>query len=194
MATDSKHALISLEEMKVYKREESDQYDPLLEMLINSLSIAFEKDCGGRVFIEATYTTTYLDGTGNRMLMVPHYPVTSIESVIEDETTLTEGSEEDYVIFGAEGEGYLWRVNGVWSAACKKNIKLTNLKAGYLLASVPSDLKLAAMIMVEKEFQKSTNKAGAESTRSFPDMSISWDFGRDEYVKETLRKYRRMSL
>ena len=193
MAKDAIHDLISLKDMKAYLKEEGDKQDPILEILISSLSRAFEAECGGRVFIEATYTTMYLDGTGNKMLLIPHYPITSITSVHEDDILLTVGSDYDYVIYGDEGQGYLWRVNGVWAEGVK-NIKLTSLKAGYTLATVPADLKLAAMIMIEKEFQKHLNKAGAEETRVFPDASITWNFGQDDYVKKVLRKYRRMAL
>jgi len=193
MALDATHALMTLEDMKVYLKEDGDKHDQIINTLINSVSLAFEGECGGRIFIEATYTALYLDGTGTRMLFIPHYPITSITTVTEDDVDLTEGNDEDYVIYGNEGEGYLWRANGVWSKGLK-NIKLTSLKAGYALASVPSDLKLAAMIMIEKEFQKHLNKAGAEETRVFPDASITWNFSQDEYVKKTLAKYRRLTF
>ena len=193
MAINTTHALISLEDMKIYLKEEGDKQNEIITTLINAVSVAFEAECGGRIFIEATYATHYLDGTGTRMLFIPHYPITSITTVTEDDIDLTEGNDEDYVIYGDEGEGYLWRANGVWSRGLK-NIKLTSLKAGYVLASIPSDLKLAAMIMIEKEFQKHLNKAGAEETRVFPDASITWNFSQDEYVKKTLAKYRRMAI
>lgn len=193
MSLDTTHAILSLEEMKVYLKEETDKQNEIINLLINSLSLAFEGECGGRIFIEATYATTYLNGTGHRMLMIPHYPITSIASVYENDVLLSGGADYDisydYVIYGSEGQGYLWKGGG-WAEGLK-NIKLTDLKAGYALASIPSDLKLAAMIMVEKEFQKHLNKAGSEETRIFPDASITWNFGQDEYVKKTLNKYRR---
>jgi len=90
------------------------------------------------------------------------------------------------------GRGYLEKM-GTWAKG-NKNIELTNLKAGYLLAAVPKDLKVACMIMIEKEFQKFINKAGAEETRSFPDMSLTWNFDQDEFVKKVIAKYRRFGL
>ena len=50
------------------------------------------------------------------------------------------------------------------------------------------------LIMIEKEFQKFINKAGAEEMRSFPDMSITWNFKQDEFVKKVIQKYRRVGL
>lgn len=196
MSIDTTHAILSLEDMKEYLKEDGDSHDPIIETLINAISIAFESACGGRVFIEATYSTLYLNGTGNKMLYVPHYPITSISTVHEDDVLLTGGSDYDvsydYVIYGDEGEGYLWKA-GTWSEGLK-NVKLTSLKAGYTLATIPDDLKLAAMVMVEKEFQKHLNKAGAEEVRVFPEASITWNFGQDQFVKNTLRKYRRMTI
>ena len=190
MSLDTKHALVNLEEIRIY-RDISDKHVNLIEFLINSRSLAFEKKCRGRIFIEATYSTLYLDGTGNRMLFIPHYPITSIETVTEDDVDLTK--DEDYVIYGDEGEGYLWKVNGVWSEGAK-NIKLTSLKAGYTFTSVPGDLKDACITMVLKEFEKALNKAGAEETRDFPDASITWNFKEDEAVINTLSRYTRLSL
>ena len=192
MALNITHALVNLEEVRIH-RDIPDKYVNLIEFLINSRSLAFEKKCRGRVFIEATYTTLYLDGTGNKMLLIPHYPITSITTVTEDDVDLTEGNDEDYVIYGNEGEGYLWRANGVWSRGLK-NIKLTGLKAGYAFANVPTDLKDACITMVLKEFEKSLNKAGAEETRVFPDASITWNFKEDEAVINTLKGYTRWLL
>jgi len=195
MALNITHALVNLEEVRIH-RDIPDKYVNLIEFLINSRSLAFEKKCRGRVFIEATYTTLYLDGTGTKMLLIPHYPITSISTVHEDDVLLSGGADYDtsydYVIYGAEGEGYLWK-EARWSKGLK-NVKLASLKAGYVLTSIPSDLKLAAMIMIEKEFQKHLNKAGAEETRVFPDASITWNFSQDEYVKKVLSRYRRPSL
>ena len=194
MDIDTSHALIDLQEMKDYLKEskDTDDFDSILGLFINSASLYLESECGGRIFIEATYGTTYLDGTGERILVIPHYPITSIATVEEDDVALTEGRENDYVIYGDEGEGYLEKM-GSWAKG-NKNITLTDLKAGYLLAAIPADLKEICMIMVNKAWEKEQNKAGAEEMRSFPDMSITWNFGQDEYVKKIIRKYKRMGV
>jgi len=192
MAIDTGHALIALKDFKQVRALEDDKYNYLIEILIDAVSLYLESECGGRIFIQATYGTTYLDGTGERILEIPHYPIVSIATVEEDDVELTEGNDEDFVIYGDEGEGYLEKM-GSWAKG-NKNIELTDLKAGYLLASVPKDLKAACMIMIEKEFQKFVNKAGAEEMRSFPDMSLTWNFDQDEFVKKTIKKYKRMGV
>jgi hypothetical protein len=182
--------------MQNYLKHPGDQFDQRLIILINAVSLYFEKECGGRIFIEKTYSTMYLDGTSKKRLLIPHYPITSITSVHENDVLLTGGADYDtsydYVIYGAEGEGYLWKASG-WAEGLK-NIKLTDLKAGYTLANVPADLKSAAMILIGKEFEKANNKAGAEETRVFPDASITWNFDQDEFVKKTITKYTRQGL
>jgi len=191
---DTTHALITLEDLKDYLKDPGDQFDITLTALINAVSLYLEKECGGRIFIEATYSTLYLDGTGNKMLRIPHYPITSITSVHENDVLLTGGADYstsyDYVIYGAEGEGYLWKGGG-WAEGLK-NIKLTGLKAGYTLATIPEDLKLAAKILITKEWEKQQNKAGAEDVRTIGEYTSTWNFKKDEFTQNVINRYRRM--
>jgi len=105
MAIDTDHALIELKDFKSVRNLEEDQYNSLIELLIDAVSLYLESECGGRIFIQATYATTYLDGNGERILDIPHYPIVSITTVEEDEVELTEGNDEDFVIYGDEGQG-----------------------------------------------------------------------------------------
>jgi len=101
------NALITLAEAKdyIFGEQDSSVPDPIVEMLINSVSTRFESRCR-REFKSATDATLYLDGNGEKELSLPRSPVTSIASVTEDDTVLTEGDDEDYRLYTSEDSPY----------------------------------------------------------------------------------------
>lgn len=123
------NALIISADQKTYIGESTATYDDLLKLLINSISTLFD-EFTSRNLREQTEATRYLDGNGEKTIDLPNYPVASIASVTEDDIVLTEGTDEDYILYG--DDGYLYKVNGNWTTA-RKGILLTTLKAGYKL-------------------------------------------------------------
>lgn len=73
------NALTTLHNAKVHlglTDAETDD-DDLIEMLINQVSDQIERYCG-RTFASTAYTNERFDGTGERSLLLPEFPVTAI--------------------------------------------------------------------------------------------------------------------
>ena len=73
-----------------------------------------------------TKTETFT-GDQTREIFLRHLPVRSITSVVEDDTTLTQGNSADYVFYDS---GRLRRLGKRWSYAKEQNIVVTYV-AGY---------------------------------------------------------------
>lgn len=173
--------------------------DTLFELLIDGVSEAFNKYVG-RTLAKTTYTAVYIDGNGKESLLLPQYPVASITSITEDGNALTEGEDNDYLLYAASG--ILKRVSGAWAKG-PKTIKITYV-AGYVVQGVtvtapdialPADLKLACMMQVAREWQKTKGSEWGESSRSFPDGSISrFETALLKEVREILDHFRSFTL
>jgi len=183
------NALITLAESKTYRQITGATHDTILETLIDSVSTRFESRCR-REFKSATDATLYLDGNGEKELALPRSPVTSIVSVTEDETVLTEGDDEDYRLYTSNNDAYLYRLGTNWIKGAKK-ILLTTFLAGFV--TVPADLKLACMKQVAFEFDKYLKKNLGETSRSLDGVSVSLtEDGLLKEVEEVLRHYEYM--
>lgn len=128
MALDD-NALITLAQLKTYVDEDGSTFDTLFEMLINQISTLMQ-ELIDQDLRYATYTDQYFNGTHQQRLYLPHRPIISITSLEEDDVSLTEGEDEDFVLVG--DEGYLHKVDAVWNRGTR-NIKIT-YKAGYKLS------------------------------------------------------------
>jgi hypothetical protein len=71
--------------------------------------------------------TETFTGDQTREIFLRHLPVRSITSVVEDDTTLTQGNSADYVFYDS---GRLRRLGKRWSYAKEQNIVVTYV-AGY---------------------------------------------------------------
>jgi len=171
MATDATIALVTLADVRaMVGKETSDTADdPILEMLIDGVSARFNSHVGRRL-LELTETTAYLDGNGKQTLRLPRYPNVTIAGLEEGGVPLTEGEDQDYRIYS--DSGLLVRLWGVWPRG-RKNIKLSSYVAGYKLASVPKDLKFAALTQIAADYQEYRTKSWGEISRSFADGSIT---------------------
>lgn len=127
MPLDS-NALVTLAKFKNYVDESGSSFDTLFEMLINEVSTLMQSYMDKDLRF-ATYTDKYLDGNGEKRLYLPYMPIVEVTSIEEDDVSLTEGEDEDFVVEG--DEGYLHKVDGVWHKGTR-NIKIT-CKAGYKL-------------------------------------------------------------
>lgn len=166
--------------------------DSIIEYLIDGVSAAFNSYVG-RQILEKTDTTLYLDGNGRALLQLPRWPVTSITSVTEDDAALTEGDDNDYVLYS--DEGILRRIGTVWFK-WPKSVLLASLKAGYPIASLPKDLKFAALKQIAAEFKDFRMRSQGEMSRTAPDGSTT-KRELEQFlpeVKAVLDRYRGVSL
>lgn len=191
MATDATIALVTLADARSFvgKKTGEVEDDAVLELLIDGVSARFNAYIG-RGLLEQTETTAYLDGNGRDTLLLPRYPLVTIEAVTENGAVLTEGEDQDYRLYSDRGA--LVRLGGGRWARGRKNIVLSSYKAGWPLAGIPKDLKYAALVQIAADYQDYRTRSWGETSRSHGDGSYS----RQEVgeflaqVKAALDKYR----
>ena len=77
--------------------------------------------------VEQAIQVETFTGDKTKELFLSHLPINSITSVVEDDFTLTQGNDEDYIFYS---NGRLQRVGHRWSYAKPQNIVVT-YNAGY---------------------------------------------------------------
>jgi len=170
---------ITLAQLKVYAGITTTDAtrDTMLEGIIDSVSVELCRFVG-REISKTTYTAVYLDGNGEKDLLLPHYPVVSITSLAENSVSLTEGLTYDYLLYAAEGR--LHRIYGGWLNWPK--ILLITYVAGYVVqgatpgageTALPLDLKMACQMQCAFEWKKSQQKNWGIASITTPDGSIS---------------------
>ena len=173
-----------------------NDWDTVLEGLIDGVSDGFSA-ASNRAFAKTTYTSLKLNGPRNSPdLCLPNFPAISIASIYESDILLVE--DEDYYVNYAAG--IVRRIGGNWIQGWH-TIVIT-YTAGYVVqdgtpgtgeTALPSDLRLAALKQIAEEWKTHKNQTWGESSRSFPDGSVSrqetTQFLRE--VKQVLDRYKR---
>ena len=174
------NAIVTLVQAKALLEILDTKYDAILATLINGVSTLFDITTR-RNLMTKTYTAVYFDGNGMPDLFLPNYPVTVITSITEDDIALVEGVDEDYILYAEEGR--LLR-DGVWLEGAKK-IKMT-YTAGYVIVgtiTLPADLKLKCLKRVAIEWKKYRDRSWGESSKTYPDGSITFEAD-DDLLKD----------
>jgi len=195
-------SLVTLDQLKAYLGPgfSGNQNDALLELLVDSVTVMFESHLV-RTLAKTVYTNAYFDGSGRPTLWLPNGPVSNLASLYEDDVLLTEGIDEDFILYPGEAPSYLARLektSGVWLKG-PKTVKAT-LTAGFVVqgatvgvgeTALPSDLRLAFSIQTAREWKKTQGSEWGESSRTFPDGSTTRiERGLLREVEEILAKYR----
>lgn len=190
------NALTSVANVKAYRGISVSTYDSLFELLINSISEWIEQACGNRVFLAPDSDATELhdgdwDATGRCKIFPKQYPIVSITS-IEYKT----GSHDNptWVAFNASDYTYDANAGIIYFTASlssikpnRQNIRLT-YKGGY--SSVPSDLELACIKLVCKEFDR--RRSQGATNESVGGGSVGWNEDIDPSAKKIFTRYRRI--
>jgi hypothetical protein len=188
----SANALVTISDAKGILKKTDDQDLTFLEALIDGVSVHFNGETG-RTLMSATYTAEKFDGSGWADFWLPNYPVTALTSVYENDALLI--VDTDYYAYLSEGRlrrtaaGWPGEF-GLWSAL-PKAIKIT-YTAGYSALTIPSDLKLAALIQISQGWDKFLHKSWGQSTRSIAGQSVSFEEN-DAFVSRILEKYKRQT-
>lgn len=192
MATvDTSLALVTLVEGKEKLKITASSEDSILGVLINGVSQAIKKYTG-RNFISASYTQFY-DGDGTDELQLANYPVTALttlnDDVNRDFASGDDISSDDYLLDGPAGIVRLWNTESVFIRA-KANVKVV-YTAGYTVANIPADLKLAALRWIAREYMKFSDKKAQVVLASVRDQNITYDVTDiPADVKATLDRHR----
>lgn len=190
----SADALTSLTALKSYLQISGDQHDALLESLIEAVSAQFNAYTG-RLLTARDYSwreadpeydsdNAVLDGTGLAELIVPQYPVQSLDGLSVG------GAELDLELAALDrAAGVLSLKSGVFPRG-KENVGLI-YRAGF--AAVPPDLAQAALEQAAVRFQESAAGHGrlGISARTLADGSLSYaSSALLAQVREVLDRYR----
>jgi len=191
----SEKNILSVEDVKVFLKGDQGIDDELIKQAIEAISARFASHIGVYSLREDTYTGQILDGPGEKYLYLPNWPVSSITSLSEDGTALTEGADYDFVL--DEAAGIVERIGTNWINK-RKAITIT-YEAGYTIsgstATLPYALKEVALIEVGRMIQALQHKLWGETSRSFGEGSSS--FNTDQFLPETieaLRHFRRLGI
>jgi uncharacterized phiE125 gp8 family phage protein len=151
---DEDVALISLSEAKEYLVDdaESTESDAIIARLVNSVSAWVQNRCGSPL-LRKTWTEFY-NGDGSDVLMLRRTPVAEISSLRVDAARVFGSDSEleettEYVV--DRGAGTITLLAGVFSCG-KANVKVV-YDAGYLLADVPHDLRLAVKRILDHQWR-----------------------------------------
>jgi hypothetical protein len=180
-------ALITLEALKDFLKEDGTDHDKVLGVFINSVSEEFEGYLE-RTLNKTLYTDLYFDGDGEVEYFLPNWPVSGTFTITEDDVVLTEGIDDDFMLYAEKGK--IVR-NGVWLKGYK-TLKVT-YTAGY--ETIPKDIQLACMKWCAWEFQQHKQKRWGETSRTDPDAGSVSTFRESEVWKEinrVIKKYRRV--
>ncbi len=140
------HNLVTPYEVKVGLKisTSDDTYDEMIEMLIDQASQEIATICN-RVFAKETVVETLRDIPEDRVeLFMSRYPITKVNSVTENGTALTEGT--DYEMEAVTGR--LIRLDSVWTEPV-----IVDYVGGYECPfDVPDDLRRAAMMYTREAY------------------------------------------
>ena len=170
------NALVTLDEAKAFLKKTDDADLSVLELLIDGVSEQFNA-ATDRTLKTTTYTDLYLDGNGQPDIYLPNYPVTTLTSVYEDGTLLTEGLTGDFVLYSSNNGAWLHKLSGTWLEG-PKTIKIT-YTAGYGAVSpagspaLPQRVKTACLIQLGDFWQKFSHKSWGETARSLANQSVT---------------------
>lgn len=159
---------------------------PRIEMFVGAVSTMIEKRCG-RAFIQGTFAD-YFEGNGTTFRYPKQWPLKAASSASLDYWSGTAWVATGYTVTVNDTETKLELAGGyVFYEGMKYKLSYT---AGWLIASVPFDLKAVCAYMTSSLIL-SFRKAGTR-TESVGDETRSYDFdAMPEYLKTTLRTYER---
>ena len=181
------NAILSIYELKAALKLQETEKEELLEGLINSASDFIEGSLNRRLKTQ-TYTAVRFDGTGSKYLF-PEFPVTTLTSVVLDETTQTlwlpgdSGEPKDKDVILLDGPDPKW---GRW--ALYRDLKWTkgmlNIKMTYTagygattpanMPAMPEDLKQACIIIARHWYYLQDRQRQGLYSRRMSGESVSY--------------------
>lgn len=190
------NALTTVANQKSYLGITVSTYDTLLEIFINGCSAWIERKIS-RVLIKPASDAVELhdgdfDATGRYMIFARQYPIASITSIEYKSGSLGSPTwvafnSNDYT-FDAEAGIIYFNASLSSILPNRQNIRLT-YKGGYASGSVPSDLELACLKMVAKEFDK--RKSQGVTSEGVGGGNVGWNEDVDPSILSIIKTFRR---
>ncbi len=193
-AANATLALVRLDEAKSYIGKTTDEDTAIIEQIIEFTGVRFNSYTD-RHLVTATYTNEEYDGSGKEVMWLKNYPIIANLAIVEDDTALTAGNDNDYLAYNSTGK--LVRMNDTWYYG-PKEIQIT-YTAGYNATSgnitLPMEIRMAALQQIAYEFSRFQRKDIGLDSVSYPDGSISrTQTGLLKEVEQVLDGYKRYTL
>jgi len=189
-------SLVTADEIDGVLQTQNATYDAVIEQLANAVSQEFAT-YAGRLFISAVYTSVKLTGDGTSRLLLPAWPVTVLTSVVED--TVTRVVDVDFyadmdngILTKAEYNWPWYDEYAVWTT--KTQAIVVTYTGGYAQASLPWDLKQAALDEIAYRYQRFVLKEWGAASRSQEGSSTSFKELEKPDWQRVVRQYRRWRL
>lgn len=210
------HALTIPARVKALLGLETNDMDNLIVQIINSVTAFIEGECGGRRFLERTYTNDTYSIYGNRQkyLVLRQTPIKSITSLqyragTPDTPNWTNFITNQYELIDPSpipgNESVLWyptgvvRVYGIMPRIYNNSVRATYV-AGYKIDwtnagdptkhELPLDLTRVAENIVVRWFKR--RDFAGKSSQSLEGSSISWDRELDKEDKSIIARYQKV--
>lgn len=185
-------ALCTIEEVRDYLgiTGTNTTANEVIDRLCDTVTELFNTYCG-RV-LESTEHTEYYSCHGSDYLVLNNYPITSVSGIWDDidrvwEST-TEISSDDYLL-----DGNVLYLNDLYFSNYIKSVKVI-YTAGYTEATLPADLKQAAIMEVVHLYKKASDGVSV-SNRTTGEYNIAYNISNLQInTKLVLDLYRKVSL
>lgn len=179
------HTFVTLNDTKDYLGISGSTYDNLLKQIINTAVDFCESYCQRR-FIETAHTSEYHSGDCSNALILKNSPISSSPAVVLEEATNPLASDSGFRTIASrdyfvDPDAGMIETNFALQKGIR-NYRVT-YTAGWTLANVPNDLKLACWELVSKVFN--IRKVGGISRQTLGDMSV--DFEKELDTNKTLQ-------
>lgn len=184
---------ITKEDVKQHIDINTNDYDDILDVYIDAVG-AYLKNKIGRAIEEETDITEYFDGDDlSDTVILENYPITDTTTFQFQYMTGTYSSptwndfDDDY--YQVDTEKGMVLTDAMYDG--RRNIKVV-YSAGYASADIPDPLKLAALKLVAKAYNKKRSDGFKEESAG--GASISWDKFFTEDIAELINPYRKRSI
>ena len=175
-------ALAALASLKAYLGISEDDYDVVLQQLIDAASEAIERYCC-RSFAQAE-RTEYYNGRGSAWLVLRERPVSEVADLRDDLGRDFDSADpidaDDYTVH--DDEGIIRLLAGVFQDG-SRNVR-ARYTAGY--ATIPDDLAQACMVLAASWFNTGRQGGDGLKNESLGDYSVAYAHGA---IPEEVRRY-----
>jgi len=159
----------SLSEVKSWLRITVATDDTLLGVINDSVTAAILTFLSRDIF-QATYDIR-LNGTGQRRMKLPQYPVTAVSSLKIDEGVIAPTLSSTGIGFMFDEKTIYLMGDSVFTRAFQ-NVQV-GYTAGYTAGTMPDDFKLAALHQVGHEYRM-RERIGEQSKMLGPGQTVSY--------------------
>lgn len=193
------NVLVSLAEFKIWLGIGSSDTgtDSRNEAAINAASQDIESECRRKFITPSADLTEIFAGDGTREMYSINRPITTVTSIKyrDGVTGSTWTSVTGNWIYTIDTDaGRIYFTDGNIFSSGWDNWQI-NYKYGYAIANVPTDLKMACLILAAMAKKRFENELFGINSKSFGETSITYSIDQmPDDVKRILNRYKRVVL